>query len=251
MSHVVDGTAVITTDTLTDHHHCSIDREDRSWSSCTRLWQFIESNLSFVHENDWTCDQVAKRESMWYTNFIAGLIGLIFIVGLPPWCSDAFNVETKHYAVYRNETRSMFGFAVSVYRDRYGRGWWVFIFPSLIFAYLWLLLHCDVSKLLCKNVIETKSFCVSIILIMLSNAADSKFVQFYKLGYFDSARGNSLLCLRLILKGMRVVRDCWNLLFPGHLSKHGSVCRRISLKIFWKYYDCSFRTRSIFITINE
>ena len=60
---------------------------------------------------------------MWYTNFIAGLIGLIFIVGLPPWCSDAFNVETKHYAVYRNETRSMFGFAVSVYRDRYGRGW--------------------------------------------------------------------------------------------------------------------------------
>lgn len=166
MSHVVDGTTVITTDTLTDHHHCSIDREDRSWSACTRLWQFIESNLFFVHENDWTCGQVAKRASMWYTNFIAGLIGLIFIVGLPPWCSDAFNVETKHYAVYRNETRSMFGFAVSVYRDRYGRGWWVFIFPSLIFAYLWLLLHYNVLKLLCKNVIETKGFCVSIILIM-------------------------------------------------------------------------------------
>ncbi|XP_015435219.1 PREDICTED: LOW QUALITY PROTEIN: integrin alpha-PS2-like [Dufourea novaeangliae] len=59
---------------------------------------------------------------MWFANVFAGLIGLIF-VGSPPWCSDAFNVETKHYAVYRNETRSMFGFAVSVYRDRHGRGW--------------------------------------------------------------------------------------------------------------------------------
>ncbi|XP_043525000.1 integrin alpha-PS2-like isoform X2 [Frieseomelitta varia] len=59
---------------------------------------------------------------MWYANLIVGLISLI-IVNSPLWCSDAFNIETKHYAVYRNETRSMFGFAVSVYRDRYGRGW--------------------------------------------------------------------------------------------------------------------------------
>ncbi|CAL7950339.1 unnamed protein product [Xylocopa violacea] len=60
---------------------------------------------------------------MWLANFFAGLIGLIFTVGLSPWCLDAFNVETKNYAVYQDESRSMFGFAVSVYRDRFGRGW--------------------------------------------------------------------------------------------------------------------------------
>ncbi|XP_076758862.1 integrin subunit alpha inflated [Xylocopa sonorina] len=60
---------------------------------------------------------------MWLANFFAGLIGLIFIVGLSPRCSYAFNVETKNYAVYQYESRSMFGFAVSVYRDRFGRGW--------------------------------------------------------------------------------------------------------------------------------
>ncbi|OAD60278.1 Integrin alpha-8, partial [Eufriesea mexicana] len=60
---------------------------------------------------------------MWYANFFAGLIGLIFIVGSPPWCSDAFNVDTKHYAVYRRDPSSMFGFAVSVYRARDGRGY--------------------------------------------------------------------------------------------------------------------------------
>ncbi|XP_076639854.1 integrin subunit alpha inflated isoform X2 [Colletes latitarsis] len=59
---------------------------------------------------------------MWFANVLAGLIGLV-IVGSPPWCSDAFNVETKHYAVYQNENKSMFGFAVSMYRDRNGRGW--------------------------------------------------------------------------------------------------------------------------------
>ncbi|XP_076169031.1 integrin subunit alpha inflated [Ptiloglossa arizonensis] len=59
---------------------------------------------------------------MWFANILAGLVGLI-LVASPPWCSDAFNLETKHYAVYRNETKSMFGFAVSVYRDRFGRGW--------------------------------------------------------------------------------------------------------------------------------
>lgn len=99
-----------------------------SWNLCMHL----------VDENDWIgCDQVGiPSVTMWYANIIAGLIGLIFVVGLPPWCSDAFNVETKHYAVYRNETRSMFGFAVSVYRDRYGRGWWVFgCFLLLIFFF--------------------------------------------------------------------------------------------------------------------
>ncbi|XP_017880871.1 integrin alpha-PS2 isoform X2 [Ceratina calcarata] len=60
---------------------------------------------------------------MWFANFFTGLIGLVLIVGSPPWCSDAFNVETKHYAVYRIDSQSMFGFAVSVYRDRVGRGW--------------------------------------------------------------------------------------------------------------------------------
>ncbi|CAK9819948.1 Integrin alpha-PS2 [Anthophora quadrimaculata] len=60
---------------------------------------------------------------MWLANFFVGLVGIIFIVGSPPWWSDAFNIETKHYAVYRNEINSMFGFAVTVYRDRFGRGW--------------------------------------------------------------------------------------------------------------------------------
>lgn len=59
---------------------------------------------------------------MWFANLLAGLVGLI-LVGSPPWYTDAFNVETKHYVVYRNESRSMFGFAVSAYRDRHGRGW--------------------------------------------------------------------------------------------------------------------------------
>ncbi|XP_029042602.2 integrin alpha-PS2 isoform X1 [Osmia bicornis bicornis] len=66
---------------------------------------------------------IKRRGNMWITNMIVGLIGLIFFVGSPSWFSEAFNVETKHYAVYRNESRSMFGFAVSVYRDRNGRGW--------------------------------------------------------------------------------------------------------------------------------
>ncbi|KOC66788.1 Putative polypeptide N-acetylgalactosaminyltransferase 9 [Habropoda laboriosa] len=60
---------------------------------------------------------------MWFANFFVGLAGLIFIVGSPPWWSHAFNIETKHYAVYRNDINSMFGFAVTVYRDRFSRGW--------------------------------------------------------------------------------------------------------------------------------
>lgn len=59
---------------------------------------------------------------MWFAKLLAGLVGLI-LVGSPPWYSDAFNVDTRHYTVYRNETRSMFGFAVSVHRDKDGRGW--------------------------------------------------------------------------------------------------------------------------------
>ncbi|XP_076241155.1 integrin subunit alpha inflated isoform X2 [Calliopsis andreniformis] len=58
---------------------------------------------------------------MWFPNMLVGLLGLI-LVGSPPWYSDAFNVETKHYTVYRNETKSMFGFSVSVHRGKY-RGW--------------------------------------------------------------------------------------------------------------------------------
>nr|XP_003704431.2 PREDICTED: integrin alpha-PS2 isoform X1 [Megachile rotundata] len=60
-----------------------------------------------------------RRANMWIMNFILGFIGLIFLVEY----QEAFNVETKNYAVYRSEDRSMFGFAVSVYRDRVGRGW--------------------------------------------------------------------------------------------------------------------------------
>lgn len=57
------------------------------------------------------------------TKFLWCLIGLV-AVELPLWhFADGFNVETKHYAVYHKEERSMFGFAVSTYRDRYGRGW--------------------------------------------------------------------------------------------------------------------------------
>lgn len=112
---------------------CVYDSFSCRWNLCMHL----------VDENDWIgCDQVGRPSvTMWYANIIAGLIGLIFVVGLPPWCSDAFNVETKHYAVYRNETRSMFGFAVSVYRDRYGRGWWVFdcFFTSDFFFYIYFI----------------------------------------------------------------------------------------------------------------
>ncbi|XP_032674406.1 integrin alpha-PS2 isoform X2 [Odontomachus brunneus] len=57
------------------------------------------------------------------TKFLWCLIGLV-AVELPIWhFADGFNVETKHYAVYHKEEKSMFGFAVSAYRDRYGRGW--------------------------------------------------------------------------------------------------------------------------------
>ncbi|XP_033331338.2 integrin subunit alpha inflated isoform X1 [Megalopta genalis] len=59
---------------------------------------------------------------MWLTNVLAGLVCLTF-VGSPPGTTDAFNVETKHTTVYRYDTTYMFGFAVSVYRDRQSRGW--------------------------------------------------------------------------------------------------------------------------------
>lgn len=95
-----------------------VDRDDqRIWIAIPALlWQFLV-----------TSDKKEKKtvRNMWPANFVAGLIGLVLIVALPPRCSDAFNVETKHYAVYRNESSSMFGFSVSVYRDRNGRGWWV------------------------------------------------------------------------------------------------------------------------------
>ncbi|CAL1680254.1 unnamed protein product [Lasius platythorax] len=60
---------------------------------------------------------------MWLRRFLWSLfIGLV-IVGSSPRCVvDGFNVETKHYAVYRMEARSMFGFAVSTYRDKFARG---------------------------------------------------------------------------------------------------------------------------------
>ncbi|XP_035735448.1 integrin alpha-PS2-like isoform X1 [Vespa mandarinia] len=58
------------------------------------------------------------------SRIIFGLfLGLFIVVGSPPTTIEAFNVETKHYAIYRNEAESMFGFAVSAYRDKYGRGW--------------------------------------------------------------------------------------------------------------------------------
>ncbi|XP_066582926.1 integrin alpha-PS2 isoform X2 [Prorops nasuta] len=53
---------------------------------------------------------------------LLGLVSLL-LINSPPWRSEAFNIETKHYAVYRNEASSMFGFSVTVYRDKYGRGW--------------------------------------------------------------------------------------------------------------------------------
>ncbi|XP_076285234.1 integrin subunit alpha inflated isoform X2 [Lasioglossum baleicum] len=60
---------------------------------------------------------------MWLANLFAGVLSLILLVGSPPWATDAFNVETKHTTVYKYDTSYMFGFAVSVYRDRQGRGW--------------------------------------------------------------------------------------------------------------------------------
>nr|KAF7419848.1 hypothetical protein H0235_010145 [Vespula pensylvanica] len=58
------------------------------------------------------------------SRIIFGLfVALLIVVGSPPTIIEAFNVETKHYAIYRNEAESMFGFAVSTYRDKYGRGW--------------------------------------------------------------------------------------------------------------------------------
>lgn len=62
---------------------------------------------------------------MWLTRLLRGLIVGLVIIGSPPWhtVADGFNIETKHYAVYRKEEGSMFGFAVSTYRDRFGRGW--------------------------------------------------------------------------------------------------------------------------------
>ncbi|KAL0113860.1 hypothetical protein PUN28_011297 [Cardiocondyla obscurior] len=51
------------------------------------------------------------------------LVGLAIVGSSIRHVADGFNVETKHYAVYRMEERSMFGFAVSIYRDRYARGW--------------------------------------------------------------------------------------------------------------------------------
>ncbi|XP_070169529.1 integrin alpha-PS2-like isoform X1 [Polyergus mexicanus] len=50
-------------------------------------------------------------------------IGLVVVVLSPRRVVDGFNVETKHYAVYRMEEKSMFGFAVSTYRDKFARGW--------------------------------------------------------------------------------------------------------------------------------
>lgn len=59
---------------------------------------------------------------MWFANVLAGLIGLT-LVGSPPWYSDAFNVETKHTTVYLYDSSDMFGFAVSMHRDKNGVGW--------------------------------------------------------------------------------------------------------------------------------
>ncbi|XP_025263370.1 integrin alpha-PS2 isoform X2 [Camponotus floridanus] len=61
---------------------------------------------------------------MWLRRFPWSLLIGLVVVGLSPWrVVDGFNVETKHYAVYRMEARSMFGFAVSTYRDKFARGW--------------------------------------------------------------------------------------------------------------------------------
>jgi len=67
---------------------------------------------------------VTAVDEMWSTGLLRCLLVGLVIVESPPWSVvDGFNVETKHYAVYRSEARSMFGFAVSTYRDKYGRGW--------------------------------------------------------------------------------------------------------------------------------
>ncbi|XP_050462452.1 integrin alpha-PS2 isoform X1 [Cataglyphis hispanica] len=61
---------------------------------------------------------------MWLKRFIwSFFIGLVVVILSPRRIVDGFNVETKHYAVYRMEARSMFGFAVSTYRDKFARGW--------------------------------------------------------------------------------------------------------------------------------
>ncbi|KYM82320.1 Integrin alpha-5 [Atta colombica] len=62
---------------------------------------------------------------MWSTRLLWAslLVGFAIVVSSTWHVADGFNIETKHYAVYRMEERSMFGFAVSTYRDRYARGW--------------------------------------------------------------------------------------------------------------------------------
>ncbi|XP_034951928.1 integrin alpha-PS2 isoform X2 [Chelonus insularis] len=50
---------------------------------------------------------------------------LIIVLGfyLTLWSTEAFNIETRHYTSYKQETKSMFGFSVAEYRDSSRRGW--------------------------------------------------------------------------------------------------------------------------------
>lgn len=51
------------------------------------------------------------------------LLGLIAFFGSSSyWKITAFNVETKHYTLYKSYRQSMFGFSVAEYRDSVGRG---------------------------------------------------------------------------------------------------------------------------------
>ncbi|XP_051153057.1 integrin alpha-PS2 isoform X2 [Leptopilina boulardi] len=51
------------------------------------------------------------------------LLGLIAYFGsFSNWKITAFNVETKHYTLYKSFRQSMFGFSVAEYRDSVGRG---------------------------------------------------------------------------------------------------------------------------------
>ncbi|XP_033219781.1 integrin alpha-PS2-like isoform X2 [Belonocnema kinseyi] len=50
-------------------------------------------------------------------------LGLIALLGSSPkWESAAFNVETRHYTIYKSHRHSMFGFSVAEYRDHQGYG---------------------------------------------------------------------------------------------------------------------------------
>ncbi|XP_012282134.1 integrin alpha-PS2 isoform X2 [Orussus abietinus] len=55
---------------------------------------------------------------MWIGNLLVGLLALLAGFGV-----ESFNVETRHFTMYRQEKNSMFGFSVSEYKDSASRGW--------------------------------------------------------------------------------------------------------------------------------